>query len=181
MQIRRITTAEIDAGVATQVDDLTETGTRKVFDSMNIWGFDSIPNLPLGPEDVFGEYQDLGMFGPPGSLRADLLIIPPERGDVPADLGETASKINLGTGGGMIEGKEGFGMHRTDTIDWLIVLEGSANVAYPDGHGGEHEITLQVGDFLTHNGTFHRWHNRSAHTCTLLCVTFPAVREDTSA
>ena len=180
MQIRRITTAESDAGVLTQVDDLTETGTRKVFDSVNIWGFDAIPDLPLRPEDVFGEYQDRGMFGPPGSLHADLLILPPDRGDVPADLAETASKINLGTGGGMIEGKEGFGMHRTDTIDWLIVLEGSANVAYPDGNGGEHEITLQVGDFLTHNGTFHRWHNRSEHTCTLLCVTFPAVRRETT-
>ena len=32
MQIRRITTAESNAGVDIQVDDLTETGTRKVFD-----------------------------------------------------------------------------------------------------------------------------------------------------
>jgi len=180
MKIRRITTAESDAGVATQVDDLTETSTRKVFDSVNIWGFDAIPDLPLRPEDVFGEYQDMGMFGPPGSLRADLLIIPPERGDAPADLGEIASNINLGTGGGMVEGKEGFGMHRTDTIDWLVVLEGSANVAYPDGNGGEHEITLQAGDFLTHNGTFHRWNNNSEQTCTLLCVTFPAERGTTA-
>ena len=181
MQIRRITTAESNAGVDIQVDDLTETGTRKVFDSVNIWGFDAIPELPVRPEDVFGGYQDMGMFGPPGSLRTDLIILPPESAEVSTDLSETAGKINLGTGGGMVEGKEGSGMHRTDTIDWLVVLEGSASVEYPDGHGGEHQITLQPGDFLTHNGTFHRWHNRSDHTCTLLAVTFPAVRKETGA
>ena len=73
---------------------------------MNIWGFDAIPEFPVRPEDVFGGYQDMGMFGPPGSLRTDLIILPPESAEVCTDLSETAGKMNRGTGGGMVEGKE---------------------------------------------------------------------------
>jgi uncharacterized cupin superfamily protein len=67
-------------------------------------------------------------------------------------------------------------MERTDTIDLIMVLEGETNVPSPNEAGGEHEITIRAGDFLTHNGTFHRWHNRSQENCTLLCVPFAAMR-----
>lgn len=109
------------------------------------------------------------------------MILPPEKGEVPADLSETVGKLNLGTGGGMTPGDQGAGMHRTDTIDLVMVLEGQTNVAYPDGDGGEFEITVNAGDFLTHNGTFHRWHNRSESTCTLLCVVIGTYRDSASS
>ena len=176
MKIRRFTTAEGTSGVVTRTDDVTDTATRAVTDVLNIWGFDKIPNLPVGPEHVLGEYQEMGIFGPLGGVRADLMILPPETGELPADLSETVGKLNLGTGGGMVPGEEGAGMHRTDTIDLIMVLEGETNVAYPGEDGNEHEITITAGDFLTHNGTFHRWHNRSTETCTLLIVVLAAER-----
>jgi hypothetical protein len=177
MEIRRFTTAETPAGVITQTDNVLDTASRERTDVINIWGFDAVPNLPLGPEHVLGAFQQLGAFGPLGGMRADLYIMPPF-GDEPPDLAEIASKIDLGTGGGMVPGAEGGGMHRTDTIDFVTVIEGETNVAYPGEDGSEHEITIKAGDFLTHNGTFHRWHNRSGKTCTLLLVTIAAERKD---
>ncbi len=176
MEIRRITTAESVKGVLTQTDDVLDTASRKVTDMLNIWGFDEVPPLPLRPEDVFGVYKQLGAFGPLGGIRVDLFVIPPA-GAEPADLAETLGEIDLGTGGNMTPGEEGGGMHRTDTIDLVIGIEGETNVAYPGEDGVEHEITIKVGDFLTHNGTFHRWHNRSDSTCTLLLITIAAERK----
>jgi uncharacterized cupin superfamily protein len=92
-------------------------------------------------------------------------------------LGTVTAAAALGAEALLAWGKEGSGMHRTDTIDLVAVLEGETNVAYPGEDGGEHEITIRTGDFLTHNGTFHRWHNRSGRTCTLLCITIAAGRE----
>ena len=177
MEIRRFTTAETPTCVVTQTDNVLDTASRESTDVINIWGFDAVPNLPLGPEHVLGAFQQMGAFGPLGGIRADLYIMPPF-GDEPPDLAEIASKIDLGTGGGMVPGAEGGGMHRTDTIDFVTVIEGETNVAYPGEDGSEHEITIKVGDFLTHNGTFHRWHNRSGKTCTLLLVTIAAERKD---
>lgn len=177
MEIRRFTTAETPTGVVTQTDNVLDTASRESTDVINIWGFDAVPNLPLGPEHVLGAFQQMGAFGPLGGIRADLYIMPPF-GDDPPDLAEIASKIDLGTGGGMVPGAEAGGMHRTDTIDFVTVIEGETNVAYPGEDGSEHEITIKVGDFLTHNGTFHRWHNRSGKTCTLLLVTIAAERKD---
>ena len=85
--------------------------------------------------------------------------------------------MNLGTGGGMSPGKDGAGMHRTDTIDLVVVLEGETNVAYPGEDGNVYEITIKAGDFLTHSGTFHRWHNRSTSNCTLMLITLTAERK----
>ena len=77
----------------------------------------------------------------------------------------------------MVPGKEGGGMHRTDTIDLIMVLEGEINVAYPGEDGQEYEITIKAGDFVTHNGNFHRWHNRSESNCTMLIIPFAAERK----
>lgn len=77
----------------------------------------------------------------------------------------------------MAQGKDGAGMHRTDTVDFVVVLEGETNVAYPGEDGNVYEITIKVGDFLTHNGTFHRWHNRSTSNCTLMLITLAAARK----
>jgi hypothetical protein len=177
MKIRRFTTAEAPTGVVTQTDDVFDSSTVKgVPHIFNLWGFDEVPELPLRPEQVLGEYKQLGMFGPPGGVRVDIQVIPPVIGDNLPDLSETAGRIDLGTGGGMTPGKEGAGMHRTDTIDFVVVLEGETNVAYPGEDGNEYEITIKVGDFLTHNGTFHRWHNRSAANCTLMLIPLAAAR-----
>jgi hypothetical protein len=121
MKIRRIVTAESKAGVIMQVSDVLDTDTADRV--TNIWGFDKLPALPLTPEQVLGEYKRLGIFGPQGSVRVDLQVVPPEKAGA-TDLGSLMAKIDFGTGGGMTQGEHGGGMHRTDTIDLAVVLKG---------------------------------------------------------
>ncbi len=177
MKIRRITTAESPKGVVAQIDDVVDTSEATESDMINIWGFDQVPTLPVRPEHVLGDYKQMGIFGPDGAVRALIMIWPPEAGEKPADLAETIGTLDLGTGAGMVPGDQGAGMHRTDSVDLIMVLEGEMNVAYPDEDGGEFEMTIKAGDFITHNGTFHRWHNRSSETCVLLALPFAAQRK----
>ena len=70
----------------------------------------------------------------------------------------------------MTPGKEGDGMHRTDSIDFVVVLDGEIHLGYPGEDGQVHEVALSAGDFVAQNGTFHSWHNRSAKNCTILFI-----------
>lgn len=173
MQIKRIITAECVKGVATRTDTF-DTATIDFL--TNLWGFDRIPELPVRPEQVLGEYQQMGIFGSHGGVRVDLYTLPPEKENGPAEL-RTSGPIDMGTPA-MIPG-EGEGMHRTDSIDLAIVLGGEVIAGYPGEDGKLHEVTLTTGDLMVNNGTFHSWHNRSGHDCTILFVVFGAARKTT--
>lgn len=173
MQIKRIITAEGKNGVATRTDSF-DTSTIDFL--TNIWGFDQVPNLPLSPEQVQGEYQKMGIFGPPGGIRVDLFTLAPEKAEGPAALERANAAVDMGTPN-MVPGKEGDGMHRTDSIDLAIVLDGEVNSGYPGEDGQVHELTMKTGDLIVTNGTFHSWHNRSDKDCTILFVVLGAERK----
>jgi len=172
MQIKRIITAEGKNGVATRTDTF-DTSTIDFL--TNIWGFDQVPNLPLSPEQVLGEYQKMGIFGPVGGIRVDLFTLAPEKAEGPAAL-ERAAAVDMGTPN-MVPGKEGDGMHRTDSIDLAIVLDGEVNSGYPGEDGQVREVAMKAGDLIVTNGTFHSWHNRSDEDCTILFVVLGAERK----
>ncbi|WP_221177079.1 cupin domain-containing protein [Nocardioides pocheonensis] len=64
------------------------------------------------------------------------------------------------------------GMHRTDTIDVVTVLDGEIWLVMENG-----ETLLRTGDTLVQRGTRHAWSNRSERACTLSSTQFAAVRE----
>ena len=177
MKMRRIVTAESKSGVVVQASDLPETTTAGF--PTNIWGFDQLPNLPIAAEQVLGEYLQKGLFGPKGALRVDVQSFPPETGIHGTDLGALMAKIDFGTGHNMTPGKSGGGMHRTDSIDLVVVISGEGDMSYPDEDGELKKIHLKVGDFLVQNGNFHAWHNRSGAPFVLLFVTLGAERKAT--
>src|SRR5579859_2848677 len=172
MKIQRIITAEGKSGIAIKTDTID---TTKVDFLTNIWGFDKVPDLPVTPEQVLGEYKPLGMFGPLGGIRVDLFTLAPETPEGPAPP-ERAASVDMGTPG-MVPGKEGDGMHRTDSIDLAIVMDGEVNAGYPGEDGAVRELTLKAGDLMVNNGTFHSWHNRSTKACTILFVVLAAERK----
>lgn len=146
-----------------------------------IWGFNTIPNLPLVPEHVLGDYNKLGIFGPTGSVRVSVMSIPPEIDGQPSELGDLIGKVDFGTGGGMTPGPGGPGMHRTDSIDFLIVLKGEIDIAYPGEDGQVKSVTVKEGDFIVQNGAYHEWRNRSKDLCVILVVVFGADRGSDSS
>ena len=177
MKMRRIVTAESKSGVVVQASDLLESTSADL--PTNIWGFDQLPTLPLAVEQVLGEYQQKGLFGPKGAVRVVIQSLPPEMGDQAPDLGPLIAKLDLGTGHNMKPGKSGGGMHRTDSIDLVVVIGGEGELAYPDEDGQLKEIHLKVGDFIVQNGNFHEWRNRSGAHFVVLIVTLGAERKTT--
>ena len=175
MKMRRIVTAKSESGVVVQTSDLLETTTVDI--PTNIWGFDQLPNLPLAAEQVLGEYQQNGLFGPKGAVRVVIQSLPPETGNPAPDLGPLIAKLDLGKGHNMTPGKSGGGMHRTDSIDLVVVISGEGEMAYPDEDGQLKEVHLKVGDFIVQNGNFHEWRNRSGAHFVVLFVTLGAERK----
>ena len=177
MKIRRIVTAETKSGVEVQATELLETTSVNL--PTNIWGFDQLPNLPLAAEQVLGEYQQKGLFGPKGAVRVDVMSFPPETGNRAPDLGALMAKLDFGTGHNMLPGKSGGGMHRTDSIDFVVVISGEGHMSYPDEDGELNEIHLKVGDFIVQNGNFHEWRNRSSAPFVVLFITLGTERQAT--
>jgi uncharacterized cupin superfamily protein len=56
-------------------------------------------------------------------------------------------------------------MHRTETIDYGIVLEGEIVLIMDEG-----ETTVRAGDIVIQRGTNHGWANRSGKTCRIAFI-----------
>ena len=57
-------------------------------------------------------------------------------------------------------------MHRTDSIDYLIVMKGEIDMELDDGV----EVHLKAGDVMVQRGTVHNWINRGTETCIMAVV-----------
>ena len=61
------------------------------------------------------------------------------------------------------------GFHVTDTLDYIIVLDGEVVAMLEEG-----ETLLQAGDVLIQRGTNHAWSNRSTRPCRMAAVMLDA-------
>jgi mannose-6-phosphate isomerase-like protein (cupin superfamily) len=57
------------------------------------------------------------------------------------------------------------GMHKTDTVDYAIVLSGEIVAVMDEG-----EVLLHAGDCLIQRGTSHAWSNRTQEPCVIAFV-----------
>ena len=56
-------------------------------------------------------------------------------------------------------------IHRTRSLDYVVVLEGEITLLLDDG-----DVLLKAGDVVVQQGTNHAWINRGAATCRLAMV-----------
>ncbi len=61
-------------------------------------------------------------------------------------------------------------MHATDTIDYLVVLEGTVVLELESG-----EARLGPGDFIVDRGVIHAWRNDGPETAVMASITLPAL------
>jgi mannose-6-phosphate isomerase-like protein (cupin superfamily) len=57
------------------------------------------------------------------------------------------------------------GMHKTDTVDYCVVLSGEIWAVLDEG-----EVLLRAGDCLVQRGTNHAWSNRTEEPCVIVFV-----------
>jgi mannose-6-phosphate isomerase-like protein (cupin superfamily) len=101
-----------------------------------------------------------------------LVQIPPESGKPMDDEARKAHFASLGSP----EASTGSGharhplMHRTETIDYGVVLEGQLTLILDDV-----EVDLNPGDIVVQRGTNHAWSNRSDKPCRILFILLDGV------
>jgi mannose-6-phosphate isomerase-like protein (cupin superfamily) len=61
------------------------------------------------------------------------------------------------------------GMHKTDTVDYCVVLSGEIWAVLDEG-----EVLLRAGDCLVQRGTNHAWSNRTEEPCVIAFVLIAA-------
>ena len=128
-----------------------------------LWSTAGVSSFP----DDRAERPSPGYFPPPGGTRFLVFTIPAQRVPPPAgtDLVQARAEADAVLPG-LLERmeKDNPGMHRSDTIDFIYVLEGEVVLELDGGR----EVVLRTGDTAVQNGTRHAWRNRSGQTCRLL-------------
>jgi mannose-6-phosphate isomerase-like protein (cupin superfamily) len=165
--IRRVVTAEDAEGNSRIVEDAPATAIRTVpersgYRAVNVWRTNA---------DAVEKHQ--GILPPKGGTILRVIDFPPE----PRDEGELKRMLDA-TFGGIYKdaahdkraGKHP-GMHRTETVDYAIVLEGEIWAVMDEG-----ETLLRAGDVLIQRGTNHAWANRSSATARIAFVLIDGTR-----
>jgi len=108
-----------------------------------VWARDDVAHFP----DDGSLPRTARAFPPAGGCRVSVAEIPPGESTEFDEFVSTALAEFAEPGRP--------GMHRTASLDFDIVLEGTVGLEL-DGE----EILLSPGDIVVQNGTRHRWHNR---------------------
>lgn len=170
---RRVVTGHDADGKAVCISDAPAAKTmerrnRPGVTFTDFWQTDSLP----------AEYD-----GPPEMAEGPFLLHPPRHGSVfrivefgPEDperlraLDGKAAYEEMGAGHSFVENARHPFMHRTDTVDYAIVLEGEITLLLDDS-----EVELKAGDVVVQRGTNHAWSNRGPDACLVAFVQIDAV------
>ena len=174
--IRRIVTEDDANGRSRIVEDAPATAIRTVaerpnYRAVNVWRTEAAP-APINVPDTVGDHQ--GIL-PPKNGGSILRVIdyPPEA----ADPAERQRQIAATFGGIFADADHDKragahpGMHRTDTVDYAIILEGEIWAVMDDN-----ETLRRSGDILVQRGTNHAWANRSNRTARICFVLLDGTR-----
>jgi len=126
---------------------------------------------PARIDAASGEPAEAGIqLAPPaGGTRIRILDIPPDDPSL-ASISAEEAKAHFAEVGAAAASSHGEGsaharMHRTETIDYGIVLEGEITLILDVG-----ETVCQAGDVIIQRGTNHGWANRSDSNCRIAFV-----------
>ncbi|GAA5026779.1 cupin domain-containing protein [Microbacterium fluvii] len=124
-----------------------------------------VPVHRFMPQDGVGFYEVWQTAGAPAPIVADegdptldsIRVPPPVRG--------TKVRVNEFFPGHLTpEGRQS-PVHRTQSVDYGIVLEGEIVLMLDDS-----EVTLQAGDVVIQRGTDHAWANRTDKVCRVAFI-----------
>jgi quercetin dioxygenase-like cupin family protein len=139
MDVRRIVTGLNGEGQSTIWIDAPATNAvsrRQGHESRLVWVTDAAPARFDGETDEGA--RDIGRPPPPNGTIFRIIEISP---------------------GCVAE------MHRTDTVDYIVVMSGEMDMELETG-----ALHLKAGDVLVQRGTLHNWVNNGAEPCRIAVV-----------
>ena len=145
--IRRVVTGHDENNFATVIKDGAARnirGGRPGQFTTLMWCTDSAPcGMAVGKDAEDMGDRKLGTYPPVNGTRFMIAEYPPSNAAV---------------------------MHRTETIDYIIVLSGKIDMELDRGE----TVTIGPGDVMIQRGTNHAWRNRYEETCRLAFVLIDA-------
>lgn len=170
--VRRVVTGHDESGRSVFISDGPAPCVYVPPDNPNVsltdlWRTDRAPASNAGNADTTDD--PLTLMPAKNGTVIRILEIPP---DSQRDYSKTQAYFEgMAAGSGIRdEGSQRHpGMHRTDTIDYIVVLSGEV-WALMD----EDEVLLRPGDTLIQRGTNHAWSNRSDQPCRFVAVLIDA-------
>lgn len=174
-QFRRVVTGHDETGKAIIESDMEafhylERPNRPGVRLTNFWLSNGTP----------AEYD-----GPTETCEGPFILHPPENGsvfrcveflpedpDVLAKLDGKAAFAEMGAGANIVEGARHPFMHRTDSLDYAIVLSGEIMMLMDDE---KDDVHLKAGDVVVQRGTNHAWSNRFSEPCTIAFILIDGV------
>lgn len=131
-----------------------------------VWNTRAAP-APIDRASGEPDEPGISLLPPAGGTRIRILDIPPDDGSVAA-LPRAAVRAlfeAIGAGHALAENPPHPLMHRTETIDYGIVLEGELVLILDDS-----ETIVRAGDIVVQRGTSHAWANRSGSNARIAFV-----------
>ena len=171
---RRIVTGHNTEGQAIILEDRPPPRVERVGGDIGPWFYEvwSTTQTPAVIAAGGAEPAEDGikLSPPPTGTRIRVLDIPPEDGRLEnlsaeeakehfAEIGDADASSYSGE-----QSRHPF-MHRTETIDYGIVLEGEITLILDVG-----ETVVRAGDIVIQQGTNHGWSNRSDKNCRIAFV-----------
>lgn len=107
---------------------------------------------------------------PKGGSVFRIVEFEPEDPEVMKSLDGKAAFAEMGAGDNIVDDARHPFMHRTDSVDYSVILTGEITMLLDDS-----EVHLKAGDVVVQRGTNHAWSNRSSETCRIAFVLIDAV------
>ncbi|MGK4219446.1 cupin domain-containing protein [Kocuria marina] len=171
--VRRIVTGHDNDGHAIILSDgpaphSFESATIPGFGATVPWMTDAGPIDHVTDQDPAAADADIPSFPAAGQTIVRIADFPPD-----ADYPETAESVifteidghDEAQAGNKHSGGKHFWFHRTDSLDYAVVLEGEITLLVDDG-----EATIRPGDVVIQRATSHAWSNRTDKPARVLFV-----------
>ncbi|WP_435171012.1 cupin domain-containing protein [Falsirhodobacter sp. 1013] len=139
-----------------------------------VWSTPAAPVIAITEGDPVA--GPVSLSPPPGGTRIRFVDIPPDTEDYlktgAAKMSGAFTEIGERHASTVREDAPHPLMHRTESVDYGIVIDGEMTLVVDDG-----ETVLRPGTVVIQRGTNHAWANRSGKTCRMLFVLVSAEYE----
>ena len=174
-KIRRVVTGHDENGLATVIMDgdadcILQRPNRPGVTLTNLWQNTKTPAVMERHDDpVTGP---LILHPPKNGSVFRIVQFDPENPDELAKLDGKAAFSEMGAGANVVEGARHPFMHRTDSLDYAVVLTGEIYMMMD-----EDEYLVKAGDVIIQQGTNHAWSNRGTEPYQIAFILIDAEKD----
>lgn len=166
-QFRRVVTGHDEHGHSVFITDGLASAVKEM-ESMpglaitNFWITDGAPASNLGHADAADRPV---VLEPPANGTVFRVVEFPPDSNWRDDADPRAAFASIGAGDAADTSSSDPMMHRTDTVDYLVILKGEIWAVLDDD-----EVCLKQGDVMVQRGTNHSWSVRTDEPCLVAVV-----------